>query len=136
MSFYSPHYFFPSQYVGAASGASAGNFSSPVAASASSGDGAGGGESMDVQIKQQIKFLRSQYNETLMELDRCKQEQEAFSVTYHTFMENKNKIEQMAKQVIIIFSFLYNVHITIVSLFLSWERKTPTWCRIKKNWIR
>ena len=32
---------------------------------------------MDVQIKQQIKFLRSQYNETLMELDRCKQEQEA-----------------------------------------------------------
>ena len=101
MSFYSPHYFFPSQYVGATSGASAGNFSSPVAASASSGDGAGGGESMDVQIKQQIKFLRSQYNETLMELDRCKQEQEAFSVTYHTFMENKNKIEQMAKQVII-----------------------------------
>ena len=103
MSFYSPaHYFFTSQYVGASSGASsAGNFSSQ-SASSSAGES---GESMDVQIKQQIKFLRSQYNETLMELDRCKQEQEAFSVTYHTFMENKNKIEQMAKQVIIIFSF-------------------------------
>lgn len=80
-----------SQYVGA----TASGFSSSGPASASS---VAGGESVDMQIKQQIKFLQSQHTETSMELDRCKQEQEAFSVTYHNFIENEAKQSQMAKQ--------------------------------------
>ena len=95
MSVYSPHYFFPSQYVGATAASGGGSFSASGGSQASSS----GGESVDMQIKQQIKFLQSQYNETSMELDRCKQEQEAFSVTYHTFLENEAKQKQMAIQV-------------------------------------
>jgi len=83
-----------SQYVGATAASGGGSFSASGGSQASSS----GGESVDMQIKQQIKFLQSQYNETSMELDRCKQEQEAFSVTYHTFLENEAKQKQMAIQ--------------------------------------
>ena len=60
---------------------------------------ASGGEPVDVQIKQRIKFLRSKCSETGMELDRCKQEQETFSVNHHTYVEKTAKQDQMSKQV-------------------------------------
>ena len=97
MSFYSPQYYYPPQCVGPATptGTSGGamnrgNFTSASATT---------GESVDLQIKEQIKVLRTKYSETVMELDRCKQEQEAFSVNYHTFMEKSAKQEQISKQV-------------------------------------
>ena len=51
------------------------------------------------QIRQQIENLKGRVSETGMELDRCKQEQEGFSVEYYTFRESQTKVESMQQQV-------------------------------------
>jgi len=50
------------------------------------------------QIRQQIENLKGRVSETGMELDRCKQEQEGFSVEYYTFRESQTKVESMQQQ--------------------------------------
>ena len=134
MSFYSPQYYFPpSQCMGsatpAASGAmSRGNFTSSSATT---------GESMNMQMKEQIKVLRTKYSETQMELDRCKQEQETFSVNYHTFMEKSAKQEQISKQVKIALCSSNDVTVALSFSFIcSWVKKIPTLCSTRKTWTK
>ena len=52
------------------------------------------------QIRQQIENLKGRVSETGVELDRCRQEQEGFSVEYYTFRESQTKFESMQQQVI------------------------------------
>ena len=52
-----------------------------------------------MEIRQQIEQLKAKVAETGAELDRCKQEQEAFSVEYYTFRDNNAKFENMQQQV-------------------------------------
>jgi hypothetical protein len=51
------------------------------------------------QIRHQIELNKAKVSETGTELDRCRHEQEAFSVEYYTFRENNVKYESMQQQV-------------------------------------
>jgi len=50
------------------------------------------------QIRQQIEILKGRVSETGVELDRCRQEQEAFSMEYYSFREMAQKCESMQQQ--------------------------------------
>ncbi len=60
--------------------------------------GEGHNNELAAQIRQQIEILKGKVSETGMELDRCRQEQEAFSMEYYTFKENTAKLESMVAQ--------------------------------------
>ena len=51
------------------------------------------------QIRQTLENLKGKVSETGVELDRCRQEQEAFSVEYYTFKETNHKYEILLQQV-------------------------------------
>ena len=63
------------------------------APSTSSGDG-----DMATHIRQQIAILKQKVQGTGVELDRCRQEQEAFSVEYYTFRERNVQFESFVQQ--------------------------------------
>ena len=69
-----------------------------AAASSSSGFVPAEGE-LASQIRQQIEILKGRVSETGVELDRCRQEQEAFSMEYYSFREMAQKCESMQQQV-------------------------------------
>jgi len=50
------------------------------------------------QIRQTLENLKGKVSETGVELDRCRQEQEAFSVEYYTFKETNHKYEILLQQ--------------------------------------
>ena len=52
---------------------------------------------MGAHIRQQIPILKQKIQETGIELDRCRQEQEAFSVEYYTFRERKVQFESFVQ---------------------------------------
>ena len=60
----------------------------------------GSGLDSDVatEIRQQIAMLKQRVNAAGGELDRCRQEQEAFSVEYNTFKERNVQFEQFILQ--------------------------------------
>ena len=68
-----------------------------AAASSSSGFVPAEGE-LASQIRQQIEILKGRVSETGVELDRCRQEQEAFSMEYYSFREMAQKCESMQQQ--------------------------------------
>lgn len=53
---------------------------------------------MAAHIRQQIAVLKQKVQETGHDLDRCKQEQEAFSMEYYTFKERGSQLEQFVMQ--------------------------------------
>ena len=63
------------------------------------GYGSSGEGEVASQIRQQIEVLKGKVAETGVELDRCRQEQEAFSVEYYTLRESHVKYENMEQQV-------------------------------------
>ena len=63
------------------------------------GSGSFGDCELAMEIRQQIEQLKAKVGETGIELDRCRQEQEAFSVEYYTFRDNTAKFENMQQQV-------------------------------------
>ncbi len=69
-----------------------------VAGSTGGGFGSGDGE-LATQIRQQLELLKSKVTETGLELDRCRQEQEAFSVEYYSFRESSLRFENLQQQV-------------------------------------
>lgn len=50
---------------------------------------------MDQIIRGKISILKQKVQETGMELDKCRQEQEAFSVEYYAFRESMNRTEAL-----------------------------------------
>lgn len=52
---------------------------------------------MASHIRQQIAVLKQKVHETGLELDRCRQEQEAFSVEYYTFRERNIQFESFVQ---------------------------------------
>jgi signal transducer and activator of transcription 5B len=68
----------------------------------SSGSGSGFGSpvggDIGAQIRQTIEKLKNNVTETNGELDRCKQDQEAFSVEYYSFREQNQRYEAMLQQ--------------------------------------
>ena len=50
------------------------------------------------KIRQQIALLRQKVQETGQELDRCRQEQEAFSMEFHSFREKNVQFESFVQQ--------------------------------------
>lgn len=79
------------------------------------GPGDGGGE-LSNQIRQQIEILKGKVTETGLELDRCRQEQEAFSMEYYTFKENNAKFESMQAQVCAFSLLLIKVPLTFCTI--------------------
>lgn len=53
---------------------------------------------MAAHIRQQIHVLKQKVQETGLDLDRCRQEQEAFSVEYYTFRERNIQFESFVQQ--------------------------------------
>lgn len=53
------------------------------------------------QIRSEIELLKGKVTETGTVLDRCRQEQEAFSMEYYTYKENNAKFESMKQQVLL-----------------------------------
>ena len=51
------------------------------------------------QIRQKIEQLKASVTETSQELDRCKQEQEAFTIEYRSFQEQIRRYEAKVQQV-------------------------------------
>jgi len=51
----------------------------------SGGSGGGGEAEMAAHLRQRIAELKQRVLDTGVDLDRCKQDQEAFSVEYYTF---------------------------------------------------
>ena len=76
------------QFSGGQINMSGSGFGSPV-----------GGGDIGAQIRQTIEKLKNNVTETNGELDRCKQDQEAFSVEYYSFREQNQRYEAMLQQV-------------------------------------
>lgn len=72
-----------------------------------SGFGSPVGGDIGAQIRQTIEKLKNNVTETNSELDRCKQDQEAFSVEYYSFREQNQRYEAMLQQVHTIFLVVY-----------------------------
>jgi len=53
---------------------------------------------MSTHLRQKIAELKQRTLETGAELDRCKQDQEAFSVEYYTFRERNLQFETFVQQ--------------------------------------
>jgi len=75
-----------SQFSGSQINMSGSGFGSPV------------GGDIGAQIRQTIEKLKNNVTETNSELDRCKQDQEAFSVEYYSFREQNQRYEAMLQQ--------------------------------------
>ena len=58
------------------------------------------------QIRQHLSNLKVKVSETGAELDRIRQEQEAFSMEYYSFREMSGKFESMKQQVRFFFTQL------------------------------
>ena len=73
---------------------------SQINMSSGSGFGSPVGGDIGAQIRQTIEKLKNNVTETNGELDRCKQDQEAFSVEYYSFREQNQRYEAMLQQVL------------------------------------
>ena len=63
------------------------------------GAAAVGAESeVGIKIKQQLVLLKQKVGETGAELDKCKSEQEQFSVEYYACRENSNRLTALQQQ--------------------------------------
>ena len=63
------------------------------------GAAAVGAESeVGIKIKQQLVLLKQKVGETGAELDKCKSEQEQFSVEYYACRENSNRLQALQQQ--------------------------------------
>ena len=63
------------------------------------GSAAVGAESeVGIKIKQQLVLLKQKVGETGAELDKCKSEQEQFSVEYYACRENSNRLQALQQQ--------------------------------------
>jgi len=71
---------------------------SQINMSSGSGFGSPVGGDIGAQIRQTIEKLKNNVTETNGELDRCKQDQEAFSVEYYSFREQNQRYEAMLQQ--------------------------------------
>ena len=51
-----------------------------------------------VKIRQQLALLKQKVTETATELDKCRTEQEQFSVEYYSCRENSNRLQALQQQ--------------------------------------
>ena len=51
-----------------------------------------------VKIRQQLAVLKQKVTETATELDKCRTEQEQFSVEYYSCRENSNRLQALQQQ--------------------------------------
>lgn len=92
---------FCQQYSMSPAAASGGGSAAAASAGTSTFAPAADNDEVDLaaQIRQEIELLKSKVAETGSVLDKCRQEQEAFSMEYYTYKENNAKFESMKQQV-------------------------------------
>ena len=62
------------------------------------GIGAAADSEIATKIRQQLTLLKQKVGETGAELDKCRTEQEQFSVEYYSCRENSNRLQALQQQ--------------------------------------